>query len=295
MWVLAHMLLVSTAAAPCSAASSCVPPCLPASFPLLQALPLLTMAAWLPATWSAASTTPPPQPCLWPAAACPTPLACAAPQSAWTQPARPLWSACTWRPGGCRLGRHSSRMPRVSPLPHCVRLNQIHKLLYLSRPPPPGLHCTSILQPVHSCVHLPEYPQYDSHSHILQHAAGVHIQTTSASTSYVWTASMLSPSGRCRALDASADGYVRGETVISVVLTTADVAAASSATAQLAVVIRGSAVNQDGRSSSLTAPNGPAQQEVIRAATAGAGMAPAGVSGLSMHGTGRLRASPCRK
>ena len=126
------------------------------------------------------------------------------------------------------------------------------------------------------------------------------MQATYASTSYVWTASMLSPSGRCRALDASADGYVRGETVISVVLTTADVAAASSATAQLAVVIRGSAVNQDGRSSSLTAPNGPSQQEVIRAATAGAGMAPAAVSGLSMHGTGEaavrtlLCALPCQ-
>ena len=99
---------------------------------------------------------------------------------------------------------------------------------------------------------------------------------------------MLSPYGRCRELDATADGYVRGETVIAVALTTAAVADASSTSRQssLLVVISGSAVNQDGRSSSLTAPNGPAQQEVIRAAAANAQLEPAVAVGLSMHGTG---------
>lgn len=40
------------------------------------------------------------------------------------------------------------------------------------------------------------------------------------------------------------------------------------------VLLRGSAINQDGRSSSLTAPNGPAQQAVVRAALSGASVLP---------------------
>jgi len=112
---------------------------------------------------------------------------------------------------------------------------------------------------------------------------GVHIQTTPTSTSYVWTAGMLSPSGRCQVLDAAADGYVRGEACHMLLL--APAAAAGAGRGPVALVL-GSAVNQDGRSSSLTAPNGPAQQEVIRAALADAAVLAGSVDQLSMHGTG---------
>lgn len=50
--------------------------------------------------------------------------------------------------------------------------------------------------------------------------------------------------------------------------------------------VHGSAVNQDGRSSSLTAPNGPAQTALVRAALTAAGAQPAAVSFVSVHGTG---------
>ena len=51
-------------------------------------------------------------------------------------------------------------------------------------------------------------------------------------------------------------------------------------------MLAGTAVNQDGRSSSLTAPNGPAQQEVVRVALQAARLQAAAVTALSMHGTG---------
>jgi 3-oxoacyl-(acyl-carrier-protein) synthase len=53
-------------------------------------------------------------------------------------------------------------------------------------------------------------------------------------------------------------------------------------------LLAGTAVNQDGRSSSLTAPNGPAQQDVLRAALAAGRLEASSVTGLSMHGTGGL-------
>ena len=82
-------------------------------------------------------------------------------------------------------------------------------------------------------------------------------------------AGMLADDGRCKTLDASADGYVRAEGVGAMLLRrlqqgppqagAAEAVAEDGGGAPLALLL-GSAVNQDGRSSSLTAPNGPAQQ-----------------------------------
>ena len=96
---------------------------------------------------------------------------------------------------------------------------------------------------------------------------------------------MMAVEGRCKTLDATADGYVRADAAVSLLLRPVH-SQAEAATAICAVLLRGTAVNQGGRSSTLTAPNGPSQQAVIRAAFDEADVLPASVNALFMHGTG---------
>ena len=57
-------------------------------------------------------------------------------------------------------------------------------------------------------------------------------------------------------------------------------------------LLLGSAVNTNGRASSLTAPNGPAQQALLRAALGAAGLPPAALAGLQMHSNGTALGDP---
>ncbi|PYT07788.1 MAG: polyketide synthase, partial [Acidobacteria bacterium] len=74
-------------------------------------------------------------------------------------------------------------------------------------------------------------------------------------------ASMLSPDGRCKAFDASANGFVRAEGAGALVLR----AAANAKSDRVHAVILGSGVNQDGRTTGLAMPNGEAQAQLLRA------------------------------
>src|SRR5690606_22188506 len=80
----------------------------------------------------------------------------------------------------------------------------------------------------------------------------------------------LSPAERCHAFDAAADGYVRGEGCGVVVLE--QLSDARRRGHPVLAVIAGSAVNHDGPSGGLTVPSGSAQQALIAAALADAGL-----------------------
>ncbi|TDT42695.1 phosphopantetheine binding protein [Streptomyces sp. BK208] len=100
----------------------------------------------------------------------------------------------------------------------------------------------------------------------------------------------LSPEGRSKSFLASADGYGRGEGVGALALMRLDEALHERR--PVLAVIRGTAVNHDGASSGLTAPNGAAQQEVVRAALDDARVDPRDLGWIEAHGTGTVLGDP---
>ena len=116
---------------------------------------------------------------------------------------------------------------------------------------------------------------------------------TYVTTKMFAVAGMLAPDGRCKTLDGGADGYVRGEAGGAVQISGLSIGEGGGCSGGMGAVLRGCAVNQDGRSSALTAPNGPAQQDAIRAAMRDARVRDAStVTGLQMHGTGTPLGDP---
>lgn len=100
----------------------------------------------------------------------------------------------------------------------------------------------------------------------------------------------LSPDGVCRAFADGANGYVRGEGCGVLVLKSRAQAEADGD--HILALIAATAVNQDGMSSNLTAPNGAAQQQVIRTALQRAGISAGQVAYVETHGTGTPLGDP---
>ncbi|ORA20357.1 type I polyketide synthase [Mycobacterium arosiense] len=121
-------------------------------------------------------------------------------------------------------------------------------------------------------------------------AGGVNVLLSPVTVVAASRARMLSPVGRCKTFDASADGYVRSEGCGILVLKR--LSDAQREGDRICAVISSSAVNQDGASSGLTVPNGGAQQRLIRMALARAGLAGGDVDYLEAHGTGTPLGDP---
>nr|AYM54554.1 short-chain dehydrogenase/reductase SDR [Racemicystis crocea] len=121
-------------------------------------------------------------------------------------------------------------------------------------------------------------------------AGGVSLILAPEGTVYFSRVRAMSPTGRCHAFSADADGYVRSDGCGVLVLKRLSDAERDGD--PILAVIRGSAVNQDGRSQGLTAPNGPSQEAVIRQALSQAGLSPAAVGYVEAHGTGTPLGDP---
>jgi 3-oxoacyl-(acyl-carrier-protein) synthase len=121
-------------------------------------------------------------------------------------------------------------------------------------------------------------------------AGGVNAMLSPATTAAICQLQALSPVGRCKTFEASADGYGRGEGFAVVAIRRAGLDSANDANWQAAMI--GSAVNSGGRSSGLTAPSGRAQTSLVAAALLAASAQPAQLGTISMHGTGTPLGDP---
>jgi len=97
-------------------------------------------------------------------------------------------------------------------------------------------------------------------------------------------ASMLSPTGLCRPFDSAADGYVRSEGAIVVVLRS--MAAARKARNRIDAVIVGSGVNQDGRTTGLALPSPESQRALLERVYSDFSVDPSDLAFVEAHGTG---------
>ncbi|MFC5184937.1 type I polyketide synthase [Actinomadura harenae] len=121
-------------------------------------------------------------------------------------------------------------------------------------------------------------------------AGGVNLHLAGESTVRSAEFGGLSPDGRCFTFDARANGYVRGEGGVVVVLKPLSRALADGD--PVLGVIRGSALNNDGGGDGLTVPDAQAQRDVLLAACRNAGVDPAEIRYVELHGTGTKAGDP---
>ncbi|KAG8214315.1 putative polyketide synthase [Butyriboletus roseoflavus] len=122
-------------------------------------------------------------------------------------------------------------------------------------------------------------------------AGGVNVMTSPNMFVGLARGHFLAPSGQCKAFDASADGYSRGEGCCLFVLKRLSDAIAEND--NIMGVIRGVEVNQSGLAPSITHPHSPTQADLLRTLLEHSGMCPTRVSVVEAHGTGTEAGDSC--
>lgn len=103
-------------------------------------------------------------------------------------------------------------------------------------------------------------------------------------------ARMMSPTGLCRTFDANADGYVRSEACVALVLQHPDVAARMMSRRRARLLATG--VNTDGAASQLTVPSATRQETLLDDVMLRSGRDPDDLSFYEAHGTGTQVGDP---
>ncbi len=119
---------------------------------------------------------------------------------------------------------------------------------------------------------------------------GVNVILSPGTTITLSQFGMMSPVGRCKAFDSSADGYVRSEGCGLVMLKRQSEAIKDGDT--ILAVVRGSSIGQDGNSTGITYPNGAAQRKLINRTLHEAGLQGEQINYMEAHGTGTPTGDP---
>ncbi|MGE7992037.1 SDR family NAD(P)-dependent oxidoreductase [Pseudomonas sp. NPDC089554] len=101
---------------------------------------------------------------------------------------------------------------------------------------------------------------------------------------------LMAADGRCKPFDERADGIVRSDGCGVIVLKRLSDARRDGD--QVLALIQASAVNQDGRTNGMTAPNGLAQEALLRGLLARAGLSADSLGYVETHGTGTKLGDP---
>src|SRR5881394_2074455 len=169
---------------------------------------------------------------------------------------------------------------------HSIAANRISYCLNLRGPSVAmDTACSSALTAIHAaCEHI-----WSGRGDTAL-AGGVTVMITPGGFIGFSQASMLSPDGKCKAFDASANGFVRGEGAGMVLLKRLSQAIADGDS--IHGVIIGTALNQDGHTNGISLPSPEAQARLVRDACVDAGITPSQIGFVEAHGTGTAVGDP---
>lgn len=119
---------------------------------------------------------------------------------------------------------------------------------------------------------------------------GINLMLTPYNTMLTTTGQMMSPVGKCKTFDKSADGYVRSEGYGLILLKRKKEAVLDGN--HILALIKASNVNHNGRSGGLTVPSGLAQSQIIKKTLANIKIVPQQINFIEAHGTGTALGDP---
>ena len=147
------------------------------------------------------------------------------------------------------------------------------------------LQCASSL----ASVHLACRSIWDGEANLAL-AGGVNLILAPDTNIAMAKAAILSPTGRCRTWDTSADGFVRGEGCGLVIIKPMERALADGD--RIYAIIRSSVLTHAGKTDWIMEPSRQGQEALLRRAYAKAGIDPREVDYIELHGTGTRVGDP---